>query len=169
MRNHALALFTGCLLTIPAAASGQSHTPLSFDGDIALWTIAVNPDKTSDFEAVMRKLQEGLQRSSKAERRQQAAGWRIVKLPQALPDGTVAYVHIVHPVVRGADYTVMQTLYDEFPEERQKLYELYRGAFAKNLSLATGSLVIDMSVPAPPAHPEGSSAATPQSPVNPVP
>ena len=52
------------------------------------------------------------------------------------------YIHVINPVVPGADYTIMQTLYDEFPEERQALYELYRGAFAKNLSLATGNVVL---------------------------
>jgi hypothetical protein len=31
---------------------------------------------------------------------------------QALSDGNIAYVHIVHPVVSEADYTIMQTLYD---------------------------------------------------------
>jgi hypothetical protein len=45
-------------------------------------------------------------------------------------------------VVSGADYTIMQPLYDAYPEERQALYELYRGAFAQNLSLATGSIVV---------------------------
>jgi hypothetical protein len=39
----------------------------------------------------------------------------------------------------------MQLLYEAFPDERQPLYELYRGAFAQNLSLATGGVVVDMS------------------------
>jgi hypothetical protein len=46
--------------------------------------------------------------------------------------------------VQGADYTIMQTLYDEFPDERQQLYDLYRGAFAKNLGLGFGDIAIDM-------------------------
>jgi hypothetical protein len=136
-------------------SSAQTHTPLTFDGDVALWTVAVKPDKTADFETVITKLRDGLLKSSKPERQQQAAGWRVVKLAQPLPDGNVGYVHIVRPVVKGADYTVMQVLYDEFPEERQALYELYRGAFAKNLSLAIGSVVADMAIAAP--APSGTS------------
>ena len=31
------------------------------------------------------------------------------------------------------------------PDEGQALYELYRGAFVQNLSLATGHVVLDMS------------------------
>jgi hypothetical protein len=34
----------------------------------------------------------------------------------------------------------MRILYDAFPDESRELYELYRGAFVKNLSLATGSV-----------------------------
>jgi hypothetical protein len=48
-------------------------------------------------------------------------------------------------VVKDVDYAIMQTLYDAFPDERQALYEQYRGAFAKNVSLATGSIVVDLS------------------------
>ena len=93
----------------------------------------------------MKKLQEALLKSADPQRRQQAAGWKVMKISKPLPDGNVAYVHIVHPVVSGADYTIMQTLYDAFPDERQALYELYRGAFAQNLSLATGSIAVDAS------------------------
>jgi hypothetical protein len=45
-------------------------------------------------------------------------------------------------VVIGA---LLQTVYEAFPDERQTLYEQYRGAFAKNLSLATGSVAVDLS------------------------
>lgn len=150
MTKKAIVTIAAVLLAISAQrAPAQTHTPFTFAGDVALWTVAVKPDKTADFENVLTRLREGLLKSSKPERRQQAEGWRVVRLTQPLPDGTVAYVHIVRPVVEGADYTVMQVLYEEFPEERQALYELYRGAFARNLSLAIGSLVTDMSIPAP--------------------
>jgi hypothetical protein len=43
---------------------------------------------------------------------------------------------------------VMQILYDAYPNERQQLYDMYRGAFAQNLSLAAGNIVVDMSKPA---------------------
>ncbi len=123
------------------AAAPQAMT---LTGDVALWTMAIKADKTGDFEAVMTKLREGLTKSAKPERRQQAAGWRVVKVPTPMPDGTIAYVHVINPVVAGADYTIMQILYDEFPNDRQALYEQYRGAFAKNLSLAQGPIAVDL-------------------------
>jgi hypothetical protein len=133
------------------AQTAPAPQKLTFDGNVALWTMAVKPDKTADFEKVMTKLRDGLLKSDKPERRQQAAGWKIVRVDKPMPDGTIAYVHIITPTVAGADYTIMQTLYDEFPDERQQLYEMYRGAFAANLSLATGTVVLDM------AHPQAAT------------
>ena len=123
------------------AAQPAAAAKLTFEGDTALWTVAIKPDKAADFEKIMAKLHEGLNKSEKPEQKQQAAGWKVMKLAKPLPDGNIAYVHIINPVVPGADYTVMQNLYDMFPEERQALYELYRGAFAQNLSLAVGNMV----------------------------
>jgi hypothetical protein len=68
-----------------------------------------------------------------------------MRVSKPLADGNIAYVHVIHPVVKDADYTIMRTLYEAFPDERQALYEAYRGAFAQNLSLATGSVVVDLS------------------------
>jgi hypothetical protein len=130
------------VVDMAAQSSAPVHQKLTLEGDTALWTMAIKPDKTADFEQIMRKLQEALLKSADPQRRQQAAGWKVMKISKPLPDGNIAYVHIVHPVVSGADYTIMQTLYDAYPEERQTLYELYRGAFAQNLSLATGSIAV---------------------------
>ena len=143
-------LVAGALVVMPAFTYGDAHAQeaaqqqaakLTFEGDTALWTVAIRPDKTADFEQIVTKLFEGLRTSDNAERQQQAAGWKVMRLEKPLPDGNIAYVHIINPVVPGADYTVMQALYDLYPEERQQLYELYRGAFAANLSLAVGNMV----------------------------
>jgi hypothetical protein len=40
-------------------------------------------------------------------------------------------------------------LYDERPDERQALYELYRGAFAQNVALGPGDIAVDMATPSP--------------------
>ncbi len=126
------------------AAAAQKFT---LNGDVALWTVAIKPDKTADFEKIMARLRDALLKSSDPERKRQAEGWKLMRLEKPMADGNIAYVHVITPVVAGADYTVMQALYDAFPEERQALYEMYRGAFAQNLSLATGSIVLDMNKP----------------------
>lgn len=122
---------------------------LTFPGDVALWTVAIKPDKTAAFEQIMTRVRDALARSSDAARQRQAAGWKVMKIEKPLPDGNIAYVHVISPVVRDADYTVMQILYDAFPDERQALYETYRDAFAANLSLATGPVAVDLAPAAP--------------------
>ena len=157
--TRSLRLTFGVLLVIGAvtaatrlsaqAEQGTNHQKLLFDGDVALWTVAIKPDKTADFEKIMTKMREALAKSTDPQRRQQADGWKIMKVAKPLPDGNIAYVHIVNPVVKGADYTILQTLYDAYPDERNALYELYRGAFAQSLALATGSVAVDLSSPQP--------------------
>jgi hypothetical protein len=140
-----MSIVVGAGLSLAAAQNGGSeHQKLTFDGDTALWTVAVKPDKTAEFEQIMQKMRAALLKSSDPVRRQQAAGWKVMRMTQPLSDGTVAYVHIVHPVVKDVDYAIMQTLYEAFPDERQTLYEKYRGAFAKNVSLATGTIAVDL-------------------------
>jgi hypothetical protein len=135
----------GLLVRVDAQNGQPAHQKLTFDGDTALWTMAIKPDKTADFERIMGKMRAALLKSADPARRQQATGWKVMRMNQPLSDGMIGYIHIVHPVVKDGDYTIMQALYEAFPDERQALYEQYRGAFAKNISLATGSIVVDLS------------------------
>jgi hypothetical protein len=139
------AIGVGLIARLDAQNGQPAHQRLTFDGDTALWTMAIKPDKTADFEQIMAKMRAALMKSSDPVRRQQAAGWKVMRMTQPLSDGTVGYVHIVHPVVKDADYAIMQALYEAFPDESRALYEQYRGAFAKNVSLATGSIAVDLS------------------------
>ena len=142
----------------PQDTPGAVPQKLTFDGAVALWTVAIKADKTMDFERVMDRLREALMNSDQPQRREQAKGWRVVRIGKPLPDGTIAYVHVISPVVSGADYTIMQVLYDELPDERQEMYELYRGAFVKNLGLGLGDVAVDMAPNMP--SPSQTTAAT---------
>jgi len=143
-------VFTSIVLAFiagPALLDAQNAaTPqkLTFAGDLALWTVAIKPDKTAAFEQIMTRVRDALAKSPDPARQRQAAGWKVMKIEKPLPDGNIAYVHVISPVVHDADYTVMQILYDAFPDERQTLYEMYRDAFAANLSLATGPVAVNL-------------------------
>jgi hypothetical protein len=136
--------FGGVEARIHAQSADSAAKKLTFGGDVALWTVAIKPDKTQEFEQIMAKVSTALARSEDPIRQRQAAGWKVMKIEKPLPDGNIAYVHVISPVVPDADYTVMQILYDAFPDERQALYESYRDAFAANLSLATGPVTVDL-------------------------
>ena len=62
-------------------------------------------------------------------------------------DGNIIYVHVINPVVRGADYTILEILYETTsdPMEQRALYDQYREAFAATLLAAPYTGVLDLS------------------------
>ena len=155
MRRLSGLLLAGAIMVLPAFSQGhdgvhaQAAQALTFDGDVALWSVAIKPDKTADFEAIMAKVRDALLKSEKPERKAQAAGWKVIKSGTPMMDGNVVYTHMISPVVKGADYTVVAILYEGFtdPTEQRALYEQYRAAFAANLGSSAGAVVTDLSKP----------------------
>ncbi len=150
MRRLSGLLLVGAMLVLPVlshVAFAQAAPPPKFtiEGELAILSVSVNPAKTADYEKVLAKLKEVLNNST-PEAKQQAAGWKVVKSSTPLPDGNIIYMHIINPVP-GADYSVLQSIYAvvKDPMEQKALYDLYVGAGAKNLSLGTGSVVMDFS------------------------
>ena len=156
MRRLSGVVLAGALLLLPAAFSageGKAYAQapaatVTFDGDTAMMTVAIKPDKTADFEQIIAKVREALLKSDKPERKQQAAGWKLVKGP-AMKDGNIIYIHMISPVVKGADYTILPILYEATtdPAEQRKLFEQYRDAFAGGLGNGTYNTVVDLSKP----------------------
>ena len=151
MRRLSGVILAGVILLMPALlhnAGVQAQAPqkLTMDGDLALWSVAIRPDKTADFEKILGKVKEALAKSTAPEAKQQLAGWRVVKMSKPMPDGNIIYTHVINPVP-GADYNILQVLYATFtdPVEQKELYELYRGAFAANLGISTGAVAADLS------------------------
>ncbi len=104
----------------------------------------IKPDKTADFEAVVEKLKDALQNSSNAQRKQQAASWKVYKSPDPGPAGSVLYVYIVDPVIKGADYAVTAILAEAFSaEELATLYKRYTEAYASGQNFVNLTLVSD--------------------------
>jgi hypothetical protein len=115
-------------------AAAPKPPVLTLDGDVALITILIKPDKTADFELVLNKLKEALAKSDKPERKQQAAGWKVFKSSQAAaaPDGSksVVYIMRIDPVVKGQEYDITRLIAEVFPVEVQELFAKYKDAFA---------------------------------------
>ena len=115
------------------AQQGGSSEPdkpvLTLQGDAALITVLIKPDKTADFELVLAKLKEALQKSEKPERKQQAASWRVYKSSQPL-QGNAAYIMRIEPVIKGQEYDISRLIAEVFPVEVQEIFPKYRDAFA---------------------------------------
>ena len=104
----------------------------------------IKPDKTADFEAVIAKLREALQKSPKPERQQQAVGWKVFKSPEPGAAGTVLYVFVMDPAVKGVDYTISTILAEAFPAEALALYKQYSESFGPGYNFVNLGLIQDL-------------------------
>jgi hypothetical protein len=130
--------------TPPAQQAAAAPTTRVFANDAGLVLNFIKPDKTADFEAVMGKLKEALQKSSKPERKQQAATWKVFKSPEPAAGGNVLYVFVIDPAVKGADYTVSTILAEAFPQDVQTLYKQYAESYASGQNFVNLALVQDL-------------------------
>ena len=111
------------------AQDAPKANPYVFAGDGALLLNFIKADKTADYEMIVGKLKEALQKSEKPERKQQAESWKVFKAAEAGAGGAVIYVSVISPAVKGADYTVTTILAEAFPTEAQELYKKYAESF----------------------------------------
>jgi len=119
----------------PAPPPGQSVVsppPLGrvFASEQGLIFNAIRPDKVMDFETVIARLRAALANSKDPVRNQQGWGWKIYKAAEPGPNGSVLYVFVMDPVVKGADYGVAKILAEAYPTEIMELYRMYTTSFA---------------------------------------
>lgn len=155
MRRLSGVLLAGVILLVPAfslvpgtAFAQQAPPPkTTYTGDTALLAYSVNPDKVADYEMVLAKLKEALQKSERPEAKQQLAGWKVVKNATPNPDGTFVYVHVISPVVPNADYSITNIVYEVFkdPGEQKTFYDMYRASIKQALFGIQASTVADLS------------------------
>lgn len=154
MRRLSGLVLAGAIMLLPAFSQGhgvraQAAPALTFDGDTAIMTIAIKPDKTAEFEQIMADVRAALMKSEKPERKQQAAGWKVVKSSTPMKDGNIVYMHVISPVVKGADYTILTILYEgnADPAAQRAIFEKYKEAFAAALGGGAFTTVVDLSKP----------------------
>ena len=123
-----LAVFTLAGAT-GAAAQDPAKPVLPLEGDAAMITILIKPDKTADFEAVLTKYREAFEKSEKAERKQQLAGLKFFKSSQ-LAQGNAIYYIIADPVVKDQEYDITRVVNEVFPSEVQDIFAKYKDSFA---------------------------------------
>jgi len=126
-----------------AQPAAQAPTKTTFDADTVVWIFAVNPGKDAEYEQVIAKLKESLGKSTAADAKQQASGWTVTKSTKPLTnDGSSTYIHVISPVVKGADYSIVNIVYSaSTDEEKRAFYELDRGSLKGPLSLMLSNTV----------------------------
>ena len=147
----ALGLFIGTMaigaVHVQAQAPAQAQ-PISsarvFPNDGGMVLNFIKPDKTAEFESVIGKLKEALQKSEKPERKQQAASWKVFRSPD--PAGAnVLYVFIIDPSVKGADYQISNIIAETFPAaEATEILKKYADAYAQGMNIVNLNLIQDL-------------------------
>jgi hypothetical protein len=125
----ALAGFTLIGASVASAQDAPAAPVMALDADAAVITILIKPDKTADFESVLAKYKEALEKSDKAPRKQQLAGLKFFKSPTAVQGNTV-YVIVADNIVKGEEYDITRVITEVFPVEVQALYQKYKDSFA---------------------------------------
>lgn len=126
----AVAAFVLGAAAVASAQEAAKPAPvMALDGDAAVITILIKPDKTADFETVIKKYQEALSKSDNATRKQQLTGLKFFKSPTAV-QGNAVYVIYVDPIVKGEEYDITRVVTEVFPVEVQEVYLKYKDAFA---------------------------------------
>ena len=128
------------------AAQQPAAQKLTYEGDTVIIAYAANPGKDADYEQVIAKLKEALAKSTNPQAKEQAAGWTVTKLAKPLtPDGSSTYLHVISPVVKGADYSIVNIVYAASnDEEKRAFYELYKGALKGGLVQWNGTTVANL-------------------------
>ena len=127
-----LGLLTAWLVAAPVNAqqpAAPAKSPLAYSGDAGMIIHYVKADKTGDFEMVMGKVKEALNKSDNPDRKKQAASWRLFKTEEPGPNGAVIYMSIMDPVVKDVEYSVVKILTEGFPNDVRALYDSYTQAF----------------------------------------
>jgi hypothetical protein len=123
----------GMTLVGVTVASAQEPAPakpvLTLDGDAAVVTLLIKPDKTAEFESVIAKLREALGKSDKPERKAQLAGMKTFKSSQQA-NGNAVYILIFDPVIKDQEYDITRLIAEVFPVEVQEVFAKYKEAFA---------------------------------------
>lgn len=107
----------------PAPATPAVPLALGLDGPVAMVFHVVKGDRGPDFEQLFARLQAGLAASANEVRRQQAAGWRLLKQNAPTAEGHLVYVSVVEPVVAGQEYDMARLLAEAYPDEGLALYQ----------------------------------------------
>jgi hypothetical protein len=114
--------------TDPAAQEQAPAAPakpqLTFDNaDAVVWFYAVKGDSGPQFEQFFGRVKEAMAKSTNTERRNQANGMRLMKSTSPAGDGTLNYVLIISPVVKGQEYSPGMLLFEVFPTEAKQLVD----------------------------------------------
>jgi hypothetical protein len=118
--------------TLLVVSPGQAQAPAGRQFNLGAGMVLnyVKADKTADFEMIVGRIKEALNKSAKPERKQQAASWKVFKAAEPGPGGSVLYIFMMDPAVKEVDYTIGAILQEAFPDDIGTIYKTFTDSYA---------------------------------------
>lgn len=137
---------TPAVQTPAAPAAPLPAVPASrrFTSDAGIMFSVIYANKTTDYEAVLARVKEALNKSEDPKRKQMALSWQVLKGLEAGPGGNVVYVWFLDPAVKEVDYSITTILAEAFPNEAQDLWAKYTACFVSGQSMLNLQQILDM-------------------------
>ncbi len=132
-----------CLAVSAAGAQAHDAPVRTFTAGAGMILNPIKAEATADFEEILGKVKEALNKSEDPKHRELAAGWKTFKAKEPGPGGSVFYVMVMDPAIPGGEYAVGQILSGAFPTEVQVLYKKFSEAYAGGQNLLNLDLVND--------------------------
>lgn len=102
----------------------------AFAGEAGLILVAIKPAAVTDYEAIIRSLQEALAADTDPARKAATKGWYVFKSPTPDAKGNTLYVHLMLPAVPGFDYRPSLLVDALVKDLAPDLLSKYQDAFA---------------------------------------
>jgi hypothetical protein len=119
------------LLSLQAVAPPSvDPAAATFSSDAGVLVVSVKPDKTEDYEAAIRALQDALSKATDETHRAIAKGWRVFKATDLDAKANAVYLHLLQPAVKTVDYRLSVLLDELLSGASAELLAKYRDAIA---------------------------------------
>jgi hypothetical protein len=104
------------------AAPAVPPSPYTFPTGAGMFIFYVKPDKAADFDGVLTRIAEVLDKSQDPARKSQAVSWRIYKSMEPAKEERV-YVFTFDPASSTVDYDLVKLLSEAAPADAQGLFD----------------------------------------------
>ena len=112
------------------AAGPPDPAAVVFTTDTGLVLHAIKPASVTHYESAIVALQEALSSAEEPATRKLASGWRVYRAAELDAKSNALYVHVLQPVVPGADYRPSPWLDKLLAGAPADLLAKYRDSFA---------------------------------------
>ena len=110
----------------PPADPASSH----FTTEAGLLLVTIKPAAVTDYELVIRSLQEALSKDTDARRVEAARGWHVFKAAETDAKGNIVFVHAMLPALANFDYRPSLLIDELVKDLAPDLLARYQDAFA---------------------------------------